>query len=216
MRSTTTDTTTAVTQPECARMYHLFMSVQGIDLAIQTGLRGDFEQVLKQVTKSSCYSSVDFSAANRSAWGPLRGTLVEAHLGYDDDSAAQVVHDPQFISTFELGLRAVSEAFENVLVMDRHLEVVTVATQTTTAVKSTTLTPTPTTTTSVAMTKRCPACGVSSVVQDRQSDRTVRQPRGDAQMGCHVCACEPTQMGCHVCACEPTQPQMFADVTYVV
>ena len=112
------------------------MVVKGIDLTIETGLQGDFQEVLDNVTKTNCHFSVDFSAANNRIRRALAsGTQVEAYLGYNDDTAAEVVRDPQFTSTFEQSLRVVSEEFEEVVVTDFNVEFIT--TSTTTVIKAT-------------------------------------------------------------------------------
>ena len=135
------------------------MIVKGIDLTVETGLQGDFGEVLNNVTKSSCYFSIDFSPTNnRSRRALASGTQVKAYLGYSDDTAADYVHtvvrDPQFASTVERKLRAVSDAFEDVVLADLEVEFVTSATTLTNTTESTTTTePTTTTTESTTTTK---------------------------------------------------------------
>lgn len=109
------------------------MVVDGIDLTTKTGLQAEFEKVLRNVTRATCYFSAKFSAANRSS--RLRrvlasGTQVAAYLGFDDELAAEVVRDPEFNPTFEENLKAVSEKFENVLVTEVKWEIITTSTST--------------------------------------------------------------------------------------
>lgn len=109
------------------------MVVDGIDLTTETGLQGDFGEVLRNVTRAICYFSAKFSAANRGS--RLRralasGTQVAAYLGFDDELAAEVVRDPQFNSTLKESLKAVSEEFENVVVTEVEWELITTSTTT--------------------------------------------------------------------------------------
>ena len=100
------------------------MFVEGIDLTTETGLQSNFEKVLANVSKSDCYFSVDFSATNRIRRALMSGTRVEAYLGYENDLAVEVVRDPQFPSTFEQILKAVSEEFEILNVTDVEIKIV--------------------------------------------------------------------------------------------
>ena len=100
----------------------LSMVIDGIDLNSAThALQEAFKEVLvevAEVAESSCDFSIKFSPINRIRLrrALASGTRVAALLGYEDESAAQVMREPDFGSKFEASLKAQSKEFEAVVV----------------------------------------------------------------------------------------------------
>ena len=127
------------------------MVVEGIDLTIESALHlhDEFTKTLLDLAKSSpgCDFKIKFSPINRIRLrrALASGTRVAASLGYGDESAAQVMRDPDFGSKFEASLKAQSKEFEAVVV-----EVLEIEFPTTTTPTATTTTTTPPTITTMS------------------------------------------------------------------
>ena len=64
-------------------------------------------------------------------------TQVVASLGYEDDSAAQVMRAPEFSSSLEKSLKATSEAFQDVVVTSLEVEITASTGMTSTSMSTT-------------------------------------------------------------------------------
>ena len=105
------------------------MVVEGIDLATKSDRQAEFKKALLDLAKPSpgCDFIMKFSPINRIR---LRralaiGTRVAVKLGFEDESAAQVMRDAQFESKFGQALKGISKAFEAVVVRDFQVEFIT-------------------------------------------------------------------------------------------
>ena len=106
----------------------LTVVIDGVDLSAEPTLQDDFRNALSQVIiKPSCFSEILFSAVNnnrlRRVLASGNCTQVVALLGYADDSAAKVMRAPEFASALEESLKAASETFLKVVVINLEVRI---------------------------------------------------------------------------------------------
>ena len=92
------------------------------------------------IPEPSCYSKIAFGAVDsnrlRRVLSSGNRTEVVASLGYDDDSAAEVVRSEEFTFVLEESLKATSEAFHGVVVISVEVEISFLAATTSTSIST--------------------------------------------------------------------------------